>query len=144
MSKLPVLLRIVGSQTPEGEKPEAVELTTEGTLWQEEDHFCVRYEESALTGLEGVTTTFSVWPGRIVLSRTGAVQNQMEFVQGVVDQSLYDLGFGALLMEIRPIRVETAMSKIGGSFRMDYHLTIDRAASGKVSYEITVTPQSKK
>ena len=43
----------------------------------------ISYEESAMTGLEGVTTTFRVEPGKVVLSRTGTLQSKMVFQEGV-------------------------------------------------------------
>ena len=60
--KTPVILSIQGRQTYEGQEPELIELVTEGTLEYRDGAWEIIYEESALTGLEGVTTTFRVEP----------------------------------------------------------------------------------
>ncbi len=144
MRSHPVLLTIRGRQQTDGEEGEWIELTTEGTMEQLEDHYVVRYEESELTGLSGVTTAFEVWPRRVILSRSGALNSRMEFVQGYLDQSLYDMGFGALLLEVRASRVEVQLDETGGSFRIDYRLTIDQTSSGRISYQIDVKPRTQK
>ena len=40
--------------------PDATELTTEGTLELTEEGLLLTYQETALTGMEGTTTTFEV------------------------------------------------------------------------------------
>ena len=55
-----VVLAIRGQQTYAGQDPEVIELVTEGTMVYRDDGWDISYEESALTGLEGVTTTFRV------------------------------------------------------------------------------------
>ena len=72
MSKFPVMLHIRGTQNYQDQEPEVIELTTEGTLEKQKEVWEVSYEESDLTGLAGVTTTFRVGPRGVVLKRTGA------------------------------------------------------------------------
>ena len=69
--KRDVVLAIRGSQKYEDQEPEVIELVTEGTMEFRDGGWDIRYEESALTGLEGVTTTFRVEPGMVILTRTG-------------------------------------------------------------------------
>ena len=58
--KLPVLLFIRGEQYFDDVDPDATELTTEGTLELTEEGLLLTYQETALTGMEGTTTTFEV------------------------------------------------------------------------------------
>ena len=60
-----VVLAIRGRQTYAGQEPEVIELVTEGTMVYRSGGWDISYEESALTGLEGVTTTFRVEPGKV-------------------------------------------------------------------------------
>lgn len=62
--KRAVILSIQGRQSYDGQDPETIELVTEGTLEFRDGAWEVVYEESALTGLEGVTTTFRVEPDK--------------------------------------------------------------------------------
>ena len=60
--KKTVMLSIRGRQSYMDQDPEIIELVTEGTLERCEDGWIICYQESNLTGLEGVTTSFRVAP----------------------------------------------------------------------------------
>ena len=74
-----VVLAIRGRQTYADQEPEVIELVTEGTMTFRNGGWDISYEESALTGLEGVTTTFRVEPGKVTLTRTGKLRSEMVF-----------------------------------------------------------------
>ena len=69
--KKAVLLSIQGQQNYSEQEPETVELVTEGVLERCGEGWKLTYEDSDLTGLKGVTTTFQVEPGQVTLSRKG-------------------------------------------------------------------------
>ena len=87
--KQTVVLSITGRQNYPDQEPEVIELVTEGTMEFRSGGWDISYEESELTGLAGVTTTFRVEPDKVVLTRTGALKSQMVFQQGVAHESLY-------------------------------------------------------
>ena len=58
--KKKVILSICGKQFYEEQEPEVIELVTEGTLERLNNGWEICYEESSLTGMEGVTTVFRV------------------------------------------------------------------------------------
>ena len=95
-----ILLSVCGKQHYQDQEPDVIELTTEGTLEQVGGGWRICYEESELTGLQGVTTEFFVESGKITLTRTGALRSQMIFEQGVAHDSLYQMEFGTLLMRV--------------------------------------------
>ena len=95
-----VVLAIRGTQRYEEQEPEVIELVTEGTMVFRNGGWDISYEESALTGLEGVTTTFRVEPGKVILTRTGKLNSQMVFQQGVPHESLYQMEFGTLMLTV--------------------------------------------
>ena len=74
-----VTLSIRGRQTYLDQEPDIIELVTEGTLTRQENCWELCYEETALTGLEGVTTTFQVYPDKVALTRTGKLHSEMVF-----------------------------------------------------------------
>ena len=80
--KLPVLLFIRGEQYFDDVDPDATELTTEGTLELTEEGLLLTYQETALTGMEGTTTTFEVSGPQVILRRVGSVNSQMVFEEG--------------------------------------------------------------
>ena len=98
--KQDVILTICGRQTYEGQEPDVIELTTDGTMEFHDGGWNISYEESELTGLQGVTTTFRVEPGRVTLNRTGKLHSRMVFQEGTAHESLYQMEFGALLVTV--------------------------------------------
>lgn len=133
-----VELTIQGRQLYEDQDPEVIELVTEGTMEQIEDGWIISYEESALTGLEGVTTSFLIQPGKITLSRTGKLQSQMVFQVGVPHESLYRMDFGAMLISVCAIDLDYDLTENGGTVELAYRIEIEHSAGGIVEYYLEV------
>ena len=94
-------ISITGTQRMEGVEPETLGLVTEGSYCYEPGLAIVSYVESEMTGLEGVVTSFTVEDGRTVtLRRTGKLNAEMRFVRGQTHDSLYDMGFGAMMISV--------------------------------------------
>ena len=140
MSKIPVMLNIRGVQRYQDQDPEVIELTTEGTLEKQKEVWEISYEESDLTGLAGVTTTFRVGPRGVVLKRTGNIENQMIFMEGRKHESLYRLDFGALMLTVMATKVKSNVSEQGGTVDIHYNLEIEDTNAGTVEYHIEVSP----
>ena len=115
-----------------------IELVTEGTMEQLEDGWNISYEESVLTGLEGVTTSFLIQPGKITLSRTGKLQSQMVFQVGVPHESLYRMDFGAMLISVCAVDLGYQLTEKGGTVELAYRIDIEHSAGGIVEYYLEV------
>ena len=142
MSRIPVMLAIRGIQRYQDQDPEIIELTTEGTLEKQKEVWEVSYEESDLTGLAGVTTTFRVGPRGVVLKRTGKLENQMIFMEGRRHESLYRLDIGALMITVRATKVESSITEAGGTIDIYYDIEIEDTAAGTVEYHIQISPNN--
>ena len=136
-----VVLTITGSQRFGTDEPEKTSLVTEGTLEREGDILLLSYEESELTGMEGTTTVFRVEPARITLQRSGTLESQMVFELGHEDRSLYDMGFGALMISVCADSIRSEMDETGGTLDVSYAVAIEQAAAGTVKYRITARPK---
>ena len=134
-----IRLRIHSTQQYTGEEAESTELFTEGTMREENGVWLLSYEETALTGLPGTTTTFAVTPEKITLTRTGALRSQMEFALGQEHHSLYDMGFGTLMIAVRPTQMQISLDENGGFFEVIYALCVEGSTAGEVKYRIEVT-----
>ena len=134
--KLPVILTFQGCQYYSEQEPEVIELVTEGTLEYAAGVWTLQYEESALTGLEGVTTTFTVEEGKITLTRTGKLNSQMVFCEGVRHDSLYQMDFGALLLTVCAKQIEANISDRGGVVDLVYSIEIEHGEAGIVEYHL--------
>ena len=140
MSKIPVLLNVRGVQNYQEGEPEVIELTTEGTLEKQKEVWEISYEESDLTGLAGVTTTFRVGPRGVILKRTGKIQNQMIFMEGRRHESLYRIDIGALMIAVKATRVQSAVDETGGTVDIHYQIEIEDTAMGTVEYHLDIDP----
>ena len=139
--KLPVMLSICGRQTYADQEPDTIELVTEGTMEFRDNGWDIRYEESELTGLAGVTTTFRVERGRVILNRTGALNSEMIFQEGVSHTSLYQMEFGALMITVNASRIFAQLGDQGGMIDLIYTVDIENSAVGTVDYHLDITPK---
>ena len=133
-----VVLTIRGRQSYEGQDPDVIELTTDGTMEFRDGGWDISYEESELTGLQGVTTTFRVEPGKVTLTRTGALHSQMVIQQGVAHESLYQMEFGALMITVCAKQVFFDIVPDGGMIDLVYSIDIENSAAGMVDYHLDI------
>ena len=136
--KKDVVLSLRGVQTYIGQEPDEIELVTDGVLTQRESGWEISYEESKLTGLEGVTTTFLLEDHCVTLTRTGKLNSQMVFREGVEHESLYQMEFGALLIAVCATGIHWEITPEGGTVDLNYRIRIEDSAAGTVCYHLVV------
>ena len=136
--KQDVVLTITGRQTYAGQEPDVIELVTDGTMTFRDGGWDISYEESELTGMEGVTTTFRVEPGMVKLERTGKLTSTMVFQENVPHDSLYQMEFGALLLTVRATRVFFDLVPDGGSVDLVYEICIENTEAGTIDYHLDI------
>ena len=139
--KQAVLLTIRGTQRYPEQDPEVIELVTDGQLEKLPDGWKLSYEETALTGLEGVHTTFLLEEGCVTLTRTGKLNSQMVFREGITHDSLYQMEFGALMISVCATSIRWDLSENGGVVDLKYKIEIEQSAAGYVDYHLEI--QSK-
>lgn len=136
--KKAVMLKLTGRQSYLDQDPEVIELTTEGILEDWENGWRISYEESELTGLKGVTTTFYINPGKVTLSRSGALRSEMHFEVGQYHHSLYQMEFGALQITVYASQVDYSLNETGGTLDLVYAIDIENTSSGLIIYHLDV------
>ena len=136
--KRSVMLSIRGRQAYLEQEPEIIELVTEGTMEYRDGGWDIAYEETNLTGLEGVTTTFRVEPDKVTLQRTGALKSEMIFQQGVAHDSLYQMPFGALMLTVKATSVFYDIMPDGGVIDLVYHINIENSEAGVIDYHLDI------
>lgn len=136
--KREVLLSIQGRQRYDDQEPEVIELVTAGTMEFRDGGWDICYQETELTGLEGVTTTFRVEPGKVTLTRTGKLNSEMVFQEGQSHDSLYRMDFGALLMTVRANSVFFDIVSDGGVIDLTYEIEIEHSAAGVIEYHLDI------
>ena len=136
-----VVLSLKGQQTYMGQEPDVIELVTDGQMEKLPDGWKLSYEETALTGLEGVHTTFLLEEGCVTLTRTGKLNSQMVFREGITHDSLYQMEFGALMISVCATSIRWDLSENGGVVDLKYKIEIEQSAAGYVDYHLEI--QSK-
>ena len=136
--KRKVLLSITGKQSYRDQEPEVIELVTEGTMEFRDGGWDISYQESDLTGLQGVTTTFRVEPDKVTLTRTGPLRSIMEFRVGQAHDSLYELEFGALMITVTTKSLFFDILPEGGCIDVCYDIEIEKSEGGQVDYHLDI------
>jgi uncharacterized beta-barrel protein YwiB (DUF1934 family) len=139
--KQAVMLSLRGQQDYADQEPEVISLITEGVLEKMDDGWSISYQESGLTGLEGVTTTFLVKKDCVTLTRTGKLNSEMIFRQGVPHESLYQMEFGALMIAVCATVISWDITEQGGIIDLVYNIEIEQTATGVVSYHLDIAPK---
>lgn len=134
----PVILSIQGRQTYMGQEPDTIRLDTEGTMEYRDGGWDIAYEESELTGMAGVTTTFRVEPDKVTLIRTGKLSSTMVFQEGVAHDSLYRMEFGALMISVKATRLFYDIVPDGGSIDLVYNIVIENTEAGVIDYHLDI------
>ena len=138
--KKDVRITVRGTQINDG-TPETMELITGGTMTGRNGKFAISYTETELTGTPGVVSTFLILnPERVVLTRDGPIRSRMVFVKGVKDESLYDLGFGTLLLGVYTKDIQIDLTEDGGRLFIDYTVEIEHSVSNQNIYEVIIEP----
>ena len=133
-----VMLSITGRQAYQDQEPDSIELVTEGVMELRDGGWDIRYEESDLTGMAGVTTVFRVEPGKIVLTRTGRLNSQMVFQEGKAYDCLYQMELGTLMMRICAKQVLFHITPEGGFVDLVYGIEIENTQAGEIDYHLDI------
>ena len=135
---LPVTLVIRGEQYFDDLDPDATELVTEGLLELTEEGLRLTYQETALTGMEGTTTTFEVSGPQVILRRAGTVNSQMVFEEGRQHTSLYETPYGELSVDIQTSRLLHNLTERGGLMEIKYSIAVEHVVTGRNCFKIRV------
>ena len=133
-----VVLAIRGRQNYEDQEPDVIELTTDGTMEFRDGGWDISYEETALTGMEGVTTVFRVEPDKVILTRTGKLRSQMIFQKDMIHESLYQMDFGTLMVAVCAQFLYFDITPEGGMIDLVYRIEIENSACGTVDYHLDI------
>lgn len=137
--KKEVLLKVKGTQTHAWGEQDSIEFITEGRLFSRDNSYYILYSESALAGMEGITTSLKVEPSRVILNRMGTAEHKATFEEGVLSDGFYVTPYGTMKLSILPSKVEVHLTDAGGSINLEYELQV---GCERVSYnqlEITVS-----
>jgi len=133
-----VMISIKGSPAQTESDDDAFELMTDGEYMREGGFSTFSYFESALTGLEGIQTTFDVEPDRVILRRGGELSGDMIFSEQQKHHFLYETPFGSILMGIDTHSIKKNMGDDGGSLEIRYDIEVDNVSVSRNLFQINI------
>ena len=138
-----VMISIKGMQfDPDGEQ-NCVEFVTDGKYDFQNGACSFSYKESELTGMEGTTTSFSIDPLGVVMTREGSLSSRMVFEQGKKHNFIYDTPFGATTMGVNTKSISVDLNEHGGNMEIDYVVDFQNSVVGRNMFKINVKEQKE-
>ena len=141
------IINVESSQWADGEQLDPVRLMTHGQLSYEKskDVWNVSYDESDATGMRGTKTRVSLFSnGRVVLSRTGSVEMELEFIKGDQRVEAKSTPYGPVRFSVLTHEVKGRMTEEGGAIELGYSLGFDNrhTISTRLQLEVTAHPET--
>ncbi|HZK28844.1 MAG TPA: DUF1934 domain-containing protein [Clostridia bacterium] len=136
------VIYVESNQWADGEQFDPVRLTTHGrfSYEQADDVWNISYDESDATGMRGTHTRVSLYPdGRIVLSRTGEIEMELEFVKGGQRIEQKYTPYGPMQLSILTHEVKGNFTEEGGALELGYSLGLDRRHAISTNLQLEVT-----
>jgi len=116
------LISVVSKQSNDDEN--SIEVITPGKFYKKENCYYVIYKETEISGMEGTTTTFKIYPEKFTLLRMGTTTTTMNFERDSKSISLYSTPYGVLELEIETKELEIDVHELGGDIKINYNLLI--------------------
>lgn len=138
MLKRDVMITVDSKQEHPNEEAEVMNFITEGTYYKEENAYYVTYAESAVTGLDGTTTTMKISPESITLIRHGSVSSLMVFEKGRKHTSGYNTEFGMVEVGVTAHRLKVDMNDCGGQFDLEYIIEVNNQVTSFTTLNVKV------
>lgn len=121
-----------------GGEPEILQFVTGGSYAMEGTNAVIVYAESAVTGMEGTTTTLKASPDSVILIRSGKLASMLIFEEGKTHTTDYETDYGAIHIGVATKRVSVSLDEGGGRIEVDYILEFNSAFGGRNSITVDV------
>lgn len=137
-----VVIRVTSLQRDEEGHDETISLETPGVSGMKDGVPYIRYDETRLVGMEGTTTTISMYDKKAVLERSGSFLQRQEYRPGEVTHSDYDTPAGTLRMHVTTRELSMNVHNGVGTIRIVYELVLEGLFDhlNQISIEIKEDP----
>jgi len=132
------MISIKGAPALPGSEEDGFELMTDGEYSLDGGFPTFSYIESELTGLDGLLTTFSVEPDRVVLRRGDGFSGDMIFSENQKHHFLYETPFGSMMMGIDTHSIKKNLRDDGGSLEIRYDIEVDNVSVSQNLFKINI------
>ena len=141
-----IMLRIIGRQINRNDEVEddTVEFITEGKVYKKGSSTYIVYEETDMSGVEGVKTTLRIdGENGVRMKRVGnqiLMDTVMDFQKGKRFNSIYDTPFGAFEMEVLTNKIinDIEPENCTGNLFIDYEISLKGLSESRSLLNIEV------
>lgn len=138
MKKKDYVITIRGLQSYDDDDDVDIEMMAEGDFSVEDGKFFIDYDETEATGMEGTKTTIEIDKNYVSLTREGAVDTTLLFIEGRQTSSYYDTPYGTMMMGINTEKVNADLTESGGTVDVKYSMSMNNLFSGTNTFQIRV------
>lgn len=132
------IIHILTEQNVDGQK-ETLEMTSRAALQGEGMDYTITYLDED-GDLKGSTTRLHVENGKCVtIIRDGAYESHMIVEQNVRHMSQHLTPYGAFMLGVSALQVDSDIKKDGGTLRFRYCTDVDMVPLGEISFDIRLT-----
>ncbi len=118
---------------------EPIEVIYMGELDHRGERAHVAYEESVLTGMEGVNTEIFIDNEQVEIIRTGNIKSRMIFKEDYKDVFLYHMEVGTMTMALHTEKLDVNKTEGGFEISMRYSLLISGNQKDRNEMQINIT-----
>ncbi|MFZ7121515.1 MAG: DUF1934 domain-containing protein [Eubacteriaceae bacterium] len=135
-----IWISIKGKTQQEDGPEDTVELITQGEIYKKSKGDYIIYDETAVSGLEGTTTTLSIEGGKISIIRLGSTNSHMIFEKGRKNYNTYSTPYGDMAMTVytKDIDVNYNSDNNPTNIYVDYNIEIEGLMSSRNIIDIEV------
>ena len=139
-----IMMKITGKHINKSDELEddGIEFITEGKAYRKGNSTYVIYRESAVSGMEGASTTLKITEdGNVRMKRFGnesSLDTVMEFRPGIRYTGMYETPYGSFEMEVLTNRIINQIEPVNltGSLHIDYEITLKGLAESRSTLSI--------
>lgn len=125
-------------------EPQEMELTVEGSYYDDGTRISISYKEGELTGMENSRTTLSFQksePALITMTRDGSVRTALVFEEGQRHLCVYQTPFMPFEVAVTTKQVENRIEE-NGSLRMQYTVELKGANAEQTDFSMKLLPNT--
>ncbi len=119
-----VLVAVKSIQRDSDGEDTVIELVSSGRYYEKNNIKYIVYDESEVTGMDGVKTTIKVYPQSIVLLRTGKVSMRHQYVLGQIHEAVYETPMGSLHMTVNTHELDIDITDGIGHVHLGYDISV--------------------
>ncbi len=135
-----VIVKVHGEQTGADGETNAIEVVAEGRHYYKNGMHYVLYDDHMAD--EAISTILKIEPDRVRLTRSGAVTQEQDFMNGMESTSEYRTPLGSLKLSVRTKNMEIAYGTVSGEIHVDYAMAINGMWQSDNTLSIEISPDA--